>query len=69
MTGTGRAAKTAPVGAAESGVDLGQPSGMLLALETIRAKVPGFKAWSSDDIVALQDCAAKAIALIKRNAN
>ena len=69
LTTSGRAANAAPTGAAESGVDLGQPSGMLLALETIRAKVPGFKAWSSDDIVALQDCAAKAIALIKRNAN
>ena len=68
LTTSGRAANAAPTGAAER-VDLNQPSGMLLALETIRAKVPGFKAWSSDDIVALQDCAAKAIALIKRNAN
>ena len=35
--------------------------------ESVRAQVPGRKDWSSDDIVAVQDCAAKAIALIKRN--
>jgi hypothetical protein len=34
----------------------------------IRAKVPGRKDWTSDDIVAMQECCAKMIALIKRNA-
>lgn len=34
----------------------------------IRAKVPGRKDWAADDIVAMQECAAKMIALIKRNA-
>lgn len=34
----------------------------------IRAKVPGRKDWNSEDIVAMQECAAKMIALIKRNA-
>ena len=33
----------------------------------IRAKVPGRKDWNSEDIVAMQECAAKMIALIKRN--
>ena len=34
----------------------------------IRAKVPGRKNWASEDIVAMQECCAKMIALIKRNA-
>ena len=34
----------------------------------IRAKVPGRKDWAADDIVAMQECCAKMIALIKRNA-
>lgn len=34
----------------------------------IRAKVPGRKDWNSEDIVAMQECCAKMIALIKRNA-
>ena len=34
----------------------------------IRAKVVGRKDWNSEDIVAMQECAAKMIALIKRNA-
>lgn len=33
----------------------------------IRAKVPGRKDWNSEDIVAMQECCAKMIALIKRN--
>lgn len=37
-------------------------------IEGIRAQAPGRKDWASEDIVALQDCAAKMIALIKRNA-
>ena len=37
-------------------------------IEGIRAQVPGRKDWASEDIVALQDCAGKMIALIKRNA-
>ena len=36
-------------------------------IEGIRAQVPGRKDWASEDIVAMQDCAAKMIALIKRN--
>lgn len=34
----------------------------------IRSKVPGRKDWNSEDIVAMQECCAKMIALIKRNA-
>lgn len=37
-------------------------------IEGIRAQVPGRKDWASEDIVAVQDCCAKMIALIKRNA-
>lgn len=66
LTGSGRAAKVEA--AAPEGVDLGQPSGWTVALEAIRAKAAGQKSWASDDIVALQDSAAKMIALIKRNA-
>ena len=65
LTDSGRAKKTAP--AAPEGIDLGQPSGWMVALEAIRAKAPGQKSWASDDIVAVQDCAAKMVALIKRN--
>lgn len=36
-------------------------------LESIRANVPGRKSWPSDDIVAVQDSAARMIALITRN--
>lgn len=36
-------------------------------IEGIRAQVPGRRDWASEDIVAMQDCAAKMIALIKRN--
>lgn len=36
-------------------------------IEGIRAQVPGRKDWSSEDIVAMQDCCAKMIALVKRN--
>lgn len=35
--------------------------------EAIRAQVPGRKDWSSEDIVAVQDCCAKLLALVKRN--
>ena len=65
LTTSGRAAAPAP--APVEGVNLGQPSGWVVALESIRAKVPGQKSWVSDDIVAIQDCAAKMIALVKRN--
>ena len=37
-------------------------------LEAMRAGVPARKDWASEDIVAFQDCAAKMIALIARNA-
>lgn len=37
-------------------------------LENLRATVPGRKDWTSEDIVAFQDCATKMIALIARNA-
>ena len=37
-------------------------------IEGIRAQVPGRKDWASEDIVAVQDCCAKLIALVKRNA-
>lgn len=66
LTDSGRAKKTAP--AAPEEVDLGQPSGWMVALEAIRAKAPGQKSWASDDIVAIQDSAARMVALIKRNA-
>lgn len=36
-------------------------------IEGIRAQVPGRKDWASEDIVAVQDCCAKLIALVKRN--
>lgn len=65
LTTSGRAAKVEAAPAA--GVDLGHPAGWLVALETVRAKAPGQKSWQSDDIVALQESAAKMIALIKRN--
>jgi len=38
------------------------------ALEAMRAKVPGRKAWPSEDIVAFQESAARMLALLKRNA-
>jgi hypothetical protein len=65
LTESGRAKKVeaTPV----EGVDLGQPAGWTVALETIRAKVPGFKAWSSSDITAMQESASAMLALIKRN--
>ena len=66
LTTSGRAKKAEA--AAPEGVDLGQPAGWMVALETIRAKASGQKSWSSDDIVALQDSAARMVALIKRNA-
>lgn len=66
LTTSGRAGKVETPAA--EGVDLGQPSGWMVALEAIRAKAPGQKSWSSDDIVALQDSAARMVALIKRNA-
>lgn len=65
LTTSGRAKKTEV--AAPEGVDLGQPSGWMVALETIRAKAMGQKSWKSEDIVAIQDSAAAMIALIKRN--
>lgn len=65
LTSSGRAAKVEAAPAA--GVDLGQPSGWMVALESIRAKVPGQKAWKSDDIVAMQESASAMLALIKRN--
>ena len=65
LTESGRAKKAAP--AAPEGVDLGQPAGWMVALETIRAKAAAQKAWKSDDIIAIQDSAAAMIALIKRN--
>jgi hypothetical protein len=65
LTDSGRAKKATPV--APEGVDLGQPTGWLVALDAIRAKAAGQKAWKSDDIVALQDSASAMIALIKRN--
>lgn len=37
-------------------------------LEAMRAGVPARKDWASEDIVAFQDCAAKMIALLARNA-
>lgn len=37
-------------------------------LEGMIAGVPARKDWASEDIVAFQDCAAKMVALIKRNA-
>lgn len=37
-------------------------------LEAMRAGVPARKDWEASDIVAFQDCAAKMIALIARNA-
>ena len=36
-------------------------------IEGIRAQVPGRKDWNSEDIVAVQDCCAKLIALVRRN--
>lgn len=66
LTESGRAKKVAP--SVPEGVDLGQPSGWMVALEAIRAKAAGQKAWSSDDIIAIQDSAARIVALIKRNA-
>lgn len=65
LTTSGRAAKVEA--AAPEGVDLGQPSGWVTALDAIRAKAPGQKSWKSEDIVALQESAATMIALIKRN--
>ena len=65
LTESGRA-KKAEAAPAE-GIDLGQPSGWLVALETIKAKASGQKSWKSEDIVALQDSASMMLALIKRN--
>lgn len=65
LTTSGRAAKVEAAPA--EGVDLAQPTGWMVALEAIRAKAPGQKSWASDDIVALQDSAARMVALIKRN--
>ena len=36
-------------------------------IEGIRAQAPGRKDWASEDIVAVQDCCAKLIALVRRN--
>ena len=65
LTTSGRAKKAET--AAPEGVDLGQPSGWLVALDAIRAKAAGQKSWKSEDIVAMQDSASAMIALIKRN--
>ena len=43
-------------------------SAWMMALETMRAKAPGRKAWPSEDIVAFQESAARMLALLKRNA-
>lgn len=43
-------------------------SAWMLALQTMRAKAPGRKAWPSEDIVAFQESAARMLALLKRNA-
>jgi hypothetical protein len=37
-------------------------------LEALRAQVPARKDWNSEDITAFQECAARIIALISRNA-
>lgn len=66
LTDSGRAKKVEAAPA--EGVDLGQPSGWMVALDAIRAKAPGQRSWKSEDIVALQESAATMIALIKRNA-
>ena len=66
LTTSGRAAKVEA--AAPEGIDLAQPVGWMVALEAIRAKAAAQKSWASDDIVALQDSAARMVALIKRNA-
>jgi hypothetical protein len=65
LNATGRAA--APKQNEPTGIDLTQPAGWLVALEAVRANAPKHKTWASDDIVAMQDSAAKMIALIKRN--
>jgi len=66
LSDSGRTKKTT-AGAVAEGVDLGQPSGWLIALETIRARVPGRKDWPSGDIIAMQESASVMLALIKRN--
>lgn len=63
---TAPAADTAPVAEAPQA-----PQGdkaWKQVLEAMRAGVPARKDWASEDIVAFQDCAAKMIALIARNA-
>ena len=44
------------------------PKEWLRFIDGMRAKVPGFKTWTSSDIAAFQDSSAQLIALIKRNA-
>ncbi len=66
LTESGRAKKATPAASAE-GIDLAQPAGWLVALDAIRAKAAAQRSWTSDDIVALQDSAARMVALIKRN--
>lgn len=65
LTTSGRGKKEEP--AKVEGVDLATPAGWLTALEAIRAKVNGQKAWKSEDIVAMQESATTMIALVKRN--
>ena len=43
------------------------PKEWLRFLDGMRARVPGFKTWTSSDIAAFQDSSSALIALIKRN--
>lgn len=60
-------AKANPEGQAEKASVPNDDRAWVQFIGEIRAKVPGRKDWAADDIVAMQECCAKMIALIKRN--
>ena len=61
-------AKANPAGEGEKAALPNEDKAWAQFIGDIRAKVPGRKDWSSEDIVAMQECCARMIALIKRNA-
>jgi hypothetical protein len=61
-------AKANPAGEGEKATLPNDDKAWVQFIEGVRAQVPGRKDWAADDIVAMQECAAKMIALVKRNA-
>ena len=65
--GKGETTEANPEGQAEAPAVPNDDRAWAQFIGDIRAKVPGRKDWSSEDIVAMQECCARMIAPVKRN--